>query len=79
MSAKAATARSLRAVEKVAPRRFVSARELAGIIGRSEKSLERDRTLRKGFPYFKIQGQVRYDLDECLALVDQSRVEPENR
>ena len=58
-------------------RRFVSARELSAVIGRSEKTLERDRCLRKGFPYFKILGQVRYDLDECLRVIQQSRVEPE--
>jgi hypothetical protein len=58
-------------------RRFVSARELSVLIGRSEKTLERDRTLRKGFPHFKILGQVRYDVDEVLRLIAATRVEPE--
>jgi hypothetical protein len=78
VSENGATARALRAVGKAAPRHFVSARELSAIIGRSEKSLERDRTLRKGFPYFKILGQVRYDLDECMRIVESGRIEPEN-
>lgn len=77
---KGATARPIQAVARGAPaRHFVSARELAGIIGRSEKTLERDRTLRRGFPYYKILGQVRYDLDECIRLVEGSRIEPENK
>lgn len=61
----------------IVQRRFVSARELSALIGRSEKTLERDRTLRKGFPYFKVMGQVRYDLDEILQLIAQTRVAPE--
>jgi hypothetical protein len=59
-------------------RRFISARELSAMIGRSEKTLERDRTLRRGFPYHKILGQVRYDVAEILKLIDAARVEPEH-
>jgi hypothetical protein len=58
-------------------RRFISARELSAFIRRSEKTLERDRTLRKGFPFYRVMGQVRYDLSECLRLIDANRVDPE--
>ena len=79
MSDNGAAVRRLAAVSRAAPRRFVSPKELAAIVGRSVKSLERDRTLARGLPFYKPFGQILYDVDECIAMIQHARVEPENR
>lgn len=44
--------------------------------GRSMRTLQKDRLLRKGpFPFYRLGGrQIVYDLDECLAIVEATRV-----
>jgi hypothetical protein len=57
-----------------AQRQFRSERVISEITGRSVRSLQKDRLLKRGFPYYKINRQVVYDLDECIALIEASRV-----
>lgn len=57
-------------------RRFVSERIVSEATGRSMRTLQKDRLLRKGpFPFYRLGGrQIVYDLDECLAIVEATRV-----
>ena len=62
-------------VGSVQQRRFVSERVLSEVTGRKVKTLQKDRLLNHGpFPHYKINRQVVYDLAECLAAVEASRV-----
>lgn len=57
-----------------AERRFVSERELAPIIGRQVRTLQKDRLLSSGpFPFYRVAGSIRYDLAECLEIVRKTR------
>ncbi len=56
-------------------RRYVSERVLSEVTGRKIRSLQKDRLLLKGFPHYRLCGrQVVYDLDECLAIIESTRV-----
>jgi hypothetical protein len=55
-------------------RRFVSERELAQIIGRTAKTLQKDRLFNRGFPFYRVFGQIKYDLNEVFAIIDRSKV-----
>ena len=55
---------------KSKPREFGTERDVAALIGRSVRTLQKDRCSGRGpFPYYKIAGQVRYDLDEVRRII----------
>lgn len=57
------------------PRRFGSEAEVELITGFSRRTLQKDRLLgRTRFPFYKVGGKVLYDIDECMAVIDASRV-----
>jgi hypothetical protein len=60
--------------ESTQTRRFVSD-VLAPIVGRKPRTLQKDRLFGRGpFPFYRIAGSIRYDLDECIAIVEAGRV-----
>ena len=61
-------------------RRYYSSKEIATLLGISEKTLENHRGQATGLPYYRIgdgRGLIVYDLEEVMAIVKASRVEPE--
>jgi len=63
-----------KSAEISAERRFVSERELAPIVGRQVRTLQKDRLLGNGpFPFYRVAGSIRYDLAECLEIVRKTR------
>ena len=57
-------------------REFGSERDVEIITGRRVKTLQKDRLFGRGFPYYRVCGQIRYDLTEIRRLVRDGRVEP---
>ena len=58
-----------------ARRRFVSEQVCSEVTGRGRRTLQKDRLLGTGpFPHYKIGRQVAYDLDECIATIEATRV-----
>ena len=61
--------------EAATRRRFVSEQVLAEVTGRKRRTLQKDRLLGNGpFPFYKVQRQVLYDLDEVVGIIDKSRI-----
>jgi hypothetical protein len=54
--------------------RFVNERIVAEAFGRSVKTLRNDRVQRRGLPYYRLRGQILYDLAECEALIRAGRL-----
>lgn len=57
------------ATKKYVPEKVVSETFSIGL-----QTLRNDRFLGRGFPYSKIGKSVRYDLEECFAIVEKSKV-----
>lgn len=55
--------------------RFISENTLAEITGTNPATLKLDRYAGRGFPYYRIGGAVRYDIDEVLKIIESNRVE----
>ena len=51
-------------------RRFVSDKVLPDLTGRSRRTWQKDRLLGRGPRWFKLHGQVVYDLDEVLRWIE---------
>jgi hypothetical protein len=56
-------------------RRFGSEVAVEQLTGRSRRTLQKDRIFGKGFPFYRVQGQVLYDLDEVESRIRAGRVE----
>ena len=55
-------------------KRFVSERELASIVSREVRTLQKDRLLGTGpYPHYKVGRQVLYDVDECIQVIERNR------
>ena len=65
-----------RSPEGRSARRYVSEKTLSELTGRSVPTLQKDRLLKRGpFPYYKINRQVAYNLEECVAIIEASRTQ----
>ena len=53
------------------PRRLVTEKQAAEYLSRKVRTLQKDRLLGAGLPYYKILGSVRYDLSEIEAFLAQ--------
>jgi hypothetical protein len=60
--------------QPIAKRRFVSERKLSPVVDRAVKTLPKDRLYQRGFPWYRNGRQILYDLDECLAIIERTRV-----
>jgi hypothetical protein len=64
--------------DSVAPRRLLlTPKETSKLIGRAEQTLANDRAARRGLPYVKERGSVRYLLLDILAHIQSRRIDPE--
>jgi hypothetical protein len=57
-------------------REFGSETDVERITGRRVRTLQKDRFFGRGFPFYRIGRQIRYDLNEIRGLVRGGRVEP---
>jgi hypothetical protein len=55
-------------------KKYVTEIVLATTFDISVQRLRNDRFNRKGFPYVKIGKSVRYDLEEIMAIVEESKI-----
>jgi hypothetical protein len=56
-------------------REFGSEADVERITGRKKATLQKDRFLGRGFPFYRVGHQIRYDLEEVRSLVRAGRVE----
>jgi hypothetical protein len=69
------TATNRKSPTAAAHRRYVNERELSEITGRSTRTLQKDRLLGTGpFPFYRLGRQILYDVDECLRIIESTRV-----
>ena len=57
-----------------AEREFGSERDVERITSRKRKTLQKDRLFGRGFPFYKLNGQILYDLNEVRELVRAGKV-----
>ena len=57
------------------PREFGSEVIVEDITGRKRSTLQKDRRLKRGFPFYKFGRQILYDLNEVRALIRAGRVD----
>ncbi len=55
---------------------FLSAKELARFIGRSEQTLANERHKNQGLPFIRFGRQIRYKMSDVIAAFDACRVVP---
>ena len=55
--------------------KLANTKKTAEKIGCSKSKLDNDRHFGRGFPYYKIDGFVWYDLDEVLNIIKKHRIE----
>ncbi len=56
-------------------KRYGSETDVSRLTGRARKTLQKDRLFGKGFPYFRCQGKILYDLAEVESIIQANRVE----
>jgi hypothetical protein len=56
-------------------REFITERDVERLTGRKRQTLQRDRQLRRGFPFYRIGRQILYDAREVRDAIRASRVE----
>jgi hypothetical protein len=59
------------------PFQFLTARQVQELTGISAQSLANQRHLRKGIPYHKVGGSIRYRWADVLAFMDSCRIDLE--
>lgn len=58
-------------------KKYLTAREVSKIIGRSESTLSKDRFYKRGIKYVKNGRQIVYDLVDVLAFMDARKIDPD--
>jgi hypothetical protein len=56
-------------------REFGTEADVERITGRKRRTLQKDRCIGRGFPFYRVGRSILYDLDEVRALVRAGRVE----
>lgn len=56
-------------------RRFVDEHIVSQVTGYALQTLRTWRHQRRGFPYYKIDRSIRYDLDECFKYMDDRKID----
>lgn len=56
-------------------RRFVDEHIVSQVTGYALQTLRTWRHQRRGFPYYKIDRSIRYDLDECFKYMDDHKID----
>ena len=55
-------------------KRWITEKEVAEITGRAAQTLRNDRVRRRGIPYYKHGGSVRYLLQDVYSTMEEYRV-----
>ena len=55
--------------------KYIDERKVADITGRALSTLRNDRHLRRGIPYLKIRGSVRYCFEDVISYMESKRIE----
>lgn len=61
-----------------ASREYGSEIDVECLTGYKRRTLQKDRHLGRGFPFYKVRGKVLYDLQEIRTLIRAGRVEVRN-
>jgi hypothetical protein len=56
-------------------REYGSEQDVEAITGRARRTLQKDRLFGRGFPFYRVHGQILYDLAEVREIVRSGRVE----
>ncbi len=56
---------------------FLTEVEVAKILNVSRATLQQNRWLNRGLPFFKVGRSVRYSVDDLQAYIEENRVDPE--
>ena len=54
--------------------KYINEKELSAMTGRALQTLRNDRFNNKGFPYVRLGRSIRYDQNECISIIEQSKV-----
>ena len=57
-------------------RKLVKEQVVAEITGQALQTLRNDRCVGKGFPYIRLGGSIRYDLDDVEQYIQRNRIAP---
>ena len=57
-------------------REFGNESDVERLTGRKRRTLQKDRFLGRGFPYYRLGGQVVYDLNEIREIIRAARIDP---
>ena len=55
--------------------KYIDEKKVSAITGRSLSTLRNDRHLRRGIPYIKIRGSVRYCFEDVISYMEARRIE----
>jgi hypothetical protein len=55
---------------------YLTEKEVSVLTGRARQTLANDRHHRRGFPYVKFGGSVRYNLADILEAMNSHRIDP---
>jgi hypothetical protein len=55
---------------------FGSERDVERLTGRKRQTLQKDRCLGRGFPFYRVGRKIVYDLDEVRRIIRAGRVNP---
>jgi hypothetical protein len=68
-------AQEKRSNKNTTEREFGSEADVERITGRKRRTLQKDRFFGRGFPFYRVAGQVLYDLNEVREIVRAGRVD----
>jgi hypothetical protein len=57
-------------------REFGNESDVERLTGRKRRTLQKDRFFGRGFPYYRLGGQVVYDLNEIREIIRAARIDP---
>lgn len=55
-------------------KKYITDKALSDLSGRAVQTIRNDRFLGQGFPYVKLGRSIRYDLDECIEIMEESKI-----
>jgi hypothetical protein len=61
--------------QTIPEREYVSERVIEQVTGRKRRTLQKDRLFGRGFPFYRFNRQILYDLDEVRSLIRAGRVD----
>lgn len=68
-------ARETESNQNITEREFGTDADVERLTGRKRRTLQKDRFFGRGFPYYRVSGQVLYDLNEVREIARAGRVD----